>query len=130
VINYPSKPYQFTPLHNLLTRGQELNNGAHIRTRNYVERLFGTWKRRFPVLACGIRLKLDTALVIVPTPVLHNMAIDINEEEPPPLEAIDPGELERFIALGQIQNKLFLVDHPNPVNLRNELVHNYFANFN
>jgi hypothetical protein len=92
--------------------------------------LFGTWKRRFPVLACGIRLKLDTALVIVPTPVLHNMAIDINEEEPPPLEAIDPDELERFIALGQIQNILFLVDHPNPVNLRNELVHNYFANLN
>jgi hypothetical protein len=91
--------------------------------------LFGTWKRRFPVLAYGVRLKLDTALVvIVATAVLHNMAIDMNEEETPPPEAIDPDELERFIALGQIQDIPFLVDHPNPVNLRNELVHNYFAN--
>jgi hypothetical protein len=126
---YPLKPYLFTPLHNPLTRGQQLYNAAHIRTRNCVERLFGTWKRRFPVLAYGVRLKLDTALVvIVATAVLHNMAIDMNEEEPPPPEAIDPDELERFIALGQIQDIPFLVDHPNPVNLRNELVHNYFAN--
>jgi hypothetical protein len=117
------------PLHNPLTRGQQLYNAAHIRTRNCVERLFGTWKRRFPVLAYGVRLKLDTALVvIVATAVLHNMAIDMNEEETPPPEAIDPDELERFIALGQIQDIPFLVDHPNPVNLRNELVHNYFAN--
>jgi hypothetical protein len=66
---------------------------------------------------------LDTALVvIVATAVLHNMAIDMNEEETPPPEAIDPDELERFIALGQIQDIPFLIDHPNPVNLRNELV--------
>jgi hypothetical protein len=40
------------------------------------------------------------------------MAIDMNEEEPPPPEAIDPDELERFIALGQIQDIPFLINHP------------------
>jgi hypothetical protein len=48
----------------------------------------------------------------IATAVLHNIAIDMNEEEPPPPEAIDPGKLERFIALGQIQDIPFLIDHP------------------
>lgn len=53
------------------------------RTRNPVERQYGVWKRRFPVLALGLRLKLQTSMaVIVATAVLHNIAIEVKEEEP------------------------------------------------
>lgn len=42
------------------------------------------WKRRFPVLSLGIRLKVETALtVIVAVGVLHNIAVDRVEREPP-----------------------------------------------
>ncbi|KAJ9594549.1 hypothetical protein L9F63_027467, partial [Diploptera punctata] len=51
-----------------------LMQDIHIRTRNVVERLFGSWKRRFPVLAVGINVKLDNAFpIIVATAVLHNI---------------------------------------------------------
>lgn len=35
---YPLKPYLLTPLLNPQTRGQQLYNEAHIRTRNVIER--------------------------------------------------------------------------------------------
>nr|CAH7715984.1 unnamed protein product [Callosobruchus chinensis] len=53
------------------------------RTRNPVERQYGVWKRKFPVLAVGIRVQLATTLnIIVATAVLHNIAIDHNEDGP------------------------------------------------
>ena len=49
-----------------------------------MEKLFGIWKRRFPVLAYGCHLNLDnTLVVIIATAVLHNIARTMNEEEPP-----------------------------------------------
>nr|CAH7735618.1 unnamed protein product [Callosobruchus chinensis] len=54
-----------------------------IRTRNVVERQYGVWKRRFPVLKLGMRLNVNTIMaVIVATAVLHNMAIEENEDIP------------------------------------------------
>nr|CAI5825436.1 unnamed protein product [Callosobruchus analis] len=45
------------------------------RTRNPVERCFGVWKRRFPILAVGIRLKIEKVeAVVIATAVLHNIA--------------------------------------------------------
>jgi hypothetical protein len=60
-------------------------------------------------------------VMIVVTGVLHNLAIVMNEEEPPPPEAIDHDhiELELLIAMGQILQTPFLVDHPNPVEPHN-----------
>ena len=41
-------------------------------------------KRRFPVLATKLRLKLETAMpVIVATAVLNNIALDAHENLPP-----------------------------------------------
>ncbi|KAK5648276.1 hypothetical protein RI129_003168 [Pyrocoelia pectoralis] len=72
---YPLRSYFLTPLANPVTRGEQLYNEAHIRTRNSIERLFGNWKRRFPVLAYGLRLKLTTVgTVIMATGVLQNIA--------------------------------------------------------
>lgn len=71
---YPLKPYLLTPLINTQTRGQQLYNEAHIRTRNCIERCFGVWKRRFPVVALTLRLSLLRAnAVIIATAVLHNI---------------------------------------------------------
>ncbi|CAK1580190.1 unnamed protein product [Parnassius mnemosyne] len=61
---------------------------THIRTRNAVERSYGVWKRRFPVLALGLRVKLDNALVIImATAVLHKILRQQGETVPPD----DPG---------------------------------------
>ncbi|KAJ3653970.1 hypothetical protein Zmor_013188 [Zophobas morio] len=86
---YAIRPFLLTPLRAPVTRAEQLYNESQIRTRNPVERCFGVWKRRFPALAFGIRLKLHKVeAVVVATAVLHNIAIILNEEEPP----LDPEE--------------------------------------
>lgn len=72
---YPLRSYLLTPLESPSTPAEHLYNEAHIRTRNVVERMFGIWKRRFPVLSVGIRTKLELAQgIIVACAVLHNIA--------------------------------------------------------
>ncbi|XP_064485838.1 putative nuclease HARBI1 [Ornithodoros turicata] len=72
---YPCRPYLLTPLAAPNSVAEKRYQNKHVATRNTVERLFGVWKRRFPVLKMGLRLKIDTALaVIVATAVLHNIA--------------------------------------------------------
>ncbi|KAJ3641434.1 hypothetical protein Zmor_027941 [Zophobas morio] len=83
---YPARCYFLTPLLNPQTQGEQLYNEAHIRTRNIIERTFGVWKRRFPILAYGCRLKQNTVLaVIIACAVLHNIArerpAEINQHE-------------------------------------------------
>lgn len=81
---YPVRPYLITPLLNVQNRPENLFNESLIRTRNVVERSYGVWKRRFPALGMGIRLKLDTTqALIVATAVLHNIACHENEPDAP-----------------------------------------------
>lgn len=88
---YPTKPYLFTPLLNPEGRAQQLYNESHIRTRTVVEHTFGIWKRRFPILAYGSRLKINTVMtIIIATTVLHNIAQRRGEDIPP----IDNEELD------------------------------------
>lgn len=83
---YPVRNYLLTPLINPNTPAEECYNETQIRTRNIIERFFGVIKRRFPVLSLGMRLKLETVQdVIVATAVLHNLARNQNEENPPVL---------------------------------------------
>lgn len=90
-----------TPLLNPITPGEQHYNQSHIRTRNTVERLFGVLKKRFPILAYGCRLKIDTFLtIIVACSVLHNIAIDVGDIEAPPL----PQELNEHILNNLIMN--------------------------
>ena len=45
--------------------------------------MFGVWKKRFPVSARGMRTNLQTTLrTIVATAVLHNFAIQRNDDLP------------------------------------------------
>ncbi|XP_069695193.1 putative nuclease HARBI1 [Periplaneta americana] len=80
---YPCRAYLLTPLLHPATEAEENYQRSHIATRNTVERLFGVWKRRFPVLALGMRTKISTTLAtIVATAVLHNIANEHNENLP------------------------------------------------
>lgn len=81
---YPLRTYLLTPYLDPQTRAQERYNRAHKRTRNCVERMYGVWKRRFPVLSMGLRTKMQTTLkIIVATAVLHNIAIQTRDNIPP-----------------------------------------------
>ncbi|XP_049699813.2 putative nuclease HARBI1 [Helicoverpa armigera] len=84
---YELTNYLLTPFQNPDTPTKTLYNESQIRTRNVIERCFGVWKRRFPVLSIGLRCRLPLAQdVIVACAVLHNLARSKNEEEPP----VDP----------------------------------------
>ena len=124
---YAVRNYFLTPLVNPVLRGERLYNEAHVRTRNVIERCFGVWKRRFPVLAYGLRLKLNTVLqVVVATAVLHNLAKDMNEGEPPLPENINEDELNYLIAVGEAGD----LPDPNQNNInyfRNQLINDYFS---
>lgn len=57
---YAQASYMMTPLAdgNVQTRAEMLYQESQIKTRNVVERAFGIWKRRFPILSRGISIKL------------------------------------------------------------------------
>lgn len=81
---YACCPYMMPPLENPGTPEEHLYNESQIRSRNCVERLFGVWKRRFPVLALGFQINLqNTFPIIVATAVLHNILRRRGEDIPP-----------------------------------------------
>lgn len=122
---YPVKPYLITPLLNTRNEAEALFNESIIRTRNVVERQYGVWKRRFPALAMGLRLNLDTTqAVIVSTAVLHNVAC--NEREDVPLVN---AEQEAAINLANNVNVEGIREERGGVNniTRYNFINNYFA---
>lgn len=114
---YGLKPYLMTKLQQTLTPAENLYNESIIRTRNVVERQYGLWKRRFPILRFGMRLKIETTMtVIVATAVLHNIAIDMNDNFPE-----DEVEAEN-------DNLLPMENNENiPENIRTLLINEHFA---
>lgn len=61
------------------------------------------WKRRFPVLAYGLRLNLDTVRAIIPAvAVLYNIAKNMHEPEPPLPYDMAEQELEYLIEIGHV----------------------------
>ena len=75
---YPCPQYLMTPIHDPQTRPQRNYNVAQIRTRNNVERMFGTCKSS--CLSTTIRTKLQTTLtIIVATAVLFNFKRSRND---------------------------------------------------
>lgn len=107
-------------------RGEQQYNDALTRTRNLVERTIGIWKRRFPVIAYGLRLKIDTVMsIIVATAVLHNLARNMNEPEPPLPDEIVEQELNYLIDAGHIE--VPYQQNPPVAHAQLEII-NYFAN--
>lgn len=92
---YSLQSYLMTKLIETRTAAENLYNESIIRTRNTVERQYGVWKRRFPILKLGMRMKLETIMnVIVATAVLHNVALDMNEEIPENWNEVDVEEVQ------------------------------------
>ncbi|XP_063384401.1 putative nuclease HARBI1 [Cydia fagiglandana] len=81
---YAQTVFMMTPLGNVTSPMQSLYNESQIRTRNVIERTFGIWKGRFPIVSRGIQVNLSTIPgIIVATCVLHNIARLQNDLEPP-----------------------------------------------
>ena len=115
---YPNRSYLLTPLLNPISRSEKMYNRSHIKTRNCVERLFGVWKRRFPCLHLGFRVKLKNVTpIIIATAVLHNFAIDASED----CNFIDlQTDFEDIPALNHDSSK-------NTSAVRQQFIHQYFS---
>lgn len=112
---YASTSYMMTPLQDYHTPAEQLYNESQIRTRNVIERFFGVWKRRFPVMAVGLRVQLMKVFpIITATLVLHNIARRSGEEVPSGLEITLPAPWEELLA----QDDIPINYVPNPTNRR------------
>lgn len=125
---YGIRNYLITPLANPRTAAENLFNESQTRTRNVIERTFGIWKRRFPVLALGIRLHATKIQkVIVATAILHNIACQMRDVVP----AVDQ-EIEAAINLMNNVNGQYIGNIQNNINVNNVtrqvLINNYFHN--
>ncbi|CAH1969942.1 unnamed protein product [Acanthoscelides obtectus] len=106
---YDLQPFLLTPLEEPRTRPEQLYNESLIKTRNIIERTISVWKKCFPCLAYGMRLKTETAMtVVVATAVLHNFARQMSEPEPP---VENRNRLNCVIDLGQMTNSKSLPNH-------------------
>ncbi|XP_055907449.1 putative nuclease HARBI1 [Eupeodes corollae] len=119
---YQCRRYMMTPLRNCNNPQETLYNESQIRTRNCVERSYGVWKRRFPILSTGIKVKLTTIQsIIVATAVLHNICCKNNEADPPAAdnsinEAMNNGYDSERTSNSQNEN----------TSVRSSLVNDYF----
>ncbi|KAJ8910259.1 hypothetical protein NQ315_004995 [Exocentrus adspersus] len=122
---YPIKNYLITPLLQTRNEAENLFNESLIRTTNVVERSYGLWKRRFPALALGLRLKVQTTLnVIVASAVLHNIACDYHEQEPP----LNQDQEQAINFINNIGHNEDVVAPRGPPNFtRLNLINNHFA---
>lgn len=118
-----------TPILNPANRAEQLYNESLVRTRVIIERVNGILKRRFPILAYGCRLKLETTLtIIVACAVLHNVCIDQNDIDPP-----DPDDVDLFnqVMLDDEIPDIPVVDDNQPGlpqgTISRQLLINYFA---
>lgn len=125
---YACRPYTMPPLEECRSPEDRLYNESQIRSRNPVERLFGCWKRRFPILALGMRVRVEkTFPIIVATAVLHNIVCRAGEELPPDdptlllprpwEELLHEGEMGEFVRARQPRH-----DH-----VRRRIISNYFT---
>ncbi|XP_069686072.1 putative nuclease HARBI1 [Periplaneta americana] len=119
---YPCRSYLMPPLDIVHTPAENLYNESQIRSRNVIERTFGLWKRRFPVLALGMNVTLDhTFAVITATAVLHNILRRAGEELPqddPHLQL--PAPWAELLGEGQIDGRLY--QQNRPISRRDNLV--------
>lgn len=102
---YLATPYTGANANLLIDRCKQRYNRSIISTRNVVERQYGVWKRRFPVLAYGMRVKKSTCQkVIIACAILHNFAIEVNEAEPPMVDDAFMNEIDGGIVENDVLN--------------------------
>lgn len=73
---YPLNTYLMTPLSDPATPAEIAYNSAHKTSRNAIERTFGVWKRRFPIIAAGTQIKKENLYnIIVATAVCSALSL-------------------------------------------------------
>ncbi|XP_049302059.1 putative nuclease HARBI1 [Bactrocera dorsalis] len=114
-----------TPLHSVNSAAERLYNESHIRSRNPIERSYGVWKRRFPVLSLGIRMNCTKVQsIIVATAVLQNICCLHRDTEAPPL---DPEIDTQILSVLSIPNNRSSDRRTEKNVTRNNLINGYFA---
>ena len=79
---YGIAPFLMVPYSNPTTNAHVIFNKAHKENRIVIEQTFGQWKRRFPILRYGIRLKLERApSCVVACAVLHNIVKYLGDDD-------------------------------------------------
>jgi hypothetical protein len=97
---FPCLPWNLTPILVVnRTPAEDAYNRAHKKTRRLIECCFGVLKKRFMVLATGIRASPEFAgQLIVACVCLHNICLDHGDigevYEVEEIELADPGPLE------------------------------------
>ncbi|XP_067014193.2 putative nuclease HARBI1 [Anabrus simplex] len=121
---YPNRPYLITPLAAPDSPEEQLFNESQIRTRNCVERSYGVWKRRFPILSTGIRLHHNKVQsIVVATAVLHNICCLNNDMNLPVLEP----HIENAVhVVNNVPNARETQNFNNSV--RNAIIYDHFKN--
>lgn len=120
---YANTQHVVTPLLQTSNRIEEMYNESLIRTRNVVERQYGVWKRRFPILSFGFRTKLDTTMAaIIACAVLFNITRKLDGEEPP-----DDYEVRSSDGVQEEPPQtLMRVNNNDRFTARNRLLNDYF----
>ncbi|XP_050337848.1 putative nuclease HARBI1 [Bactrocera neohumeralis] len=122
---YENNKRILTPLHSVNNAAERLYNESHIRSRNPIERSYGVWKRRFPVLSLGIRMNCTKVQsIIVATAVLQNICCLHRDTEAPPL---DPEIDRRILSVLSIPNNRSSDRRTEKNVTRNNLINGYFA---
>ncbi|XP_049694849.2 putative nuclease HARBI1 [Helicoverpa armigera] len=118
---YENTSYLLTPLQTPMTPAEHLYNESQIRSRNVVERTYGVWKNRFPILSKKILLSVSRVqAVIVACAVLHNIAIDMRDDH---FEAIySVGEPDEHDVVNQSS-----LENVGDATVRSNLINDYFG---
>lgn len=120
---YSCVKFLMTPLLQTHNCAEELYNESQIRTRNVIERAFGTWKRRFPILAIGMRMSIATIQdIIVATAVLQNIARQMDNPEPP----VDFEIIELIDAMEEHENPIAILANARGDTAKRVLIETYF----
>uniref|UniRef100_UPI0037E94BCA putative nuclease HARBI1 n=1 Tax=Semicossyphus pulcher TaxID=241346 RepID=UPI0037E94BCA len=121
---YPLRSYLVTPITNPATPQEERFNEAHTHTRTHIERVFGRWKSCYRCIhrsSGGLRLSpVKCCRVIVVRAMLHNIAVRVGADEPPPVD--EDGETSEDEAPNPAPRESRAALHQAGVQTREELV--------
>lgn len=112
------------------TQAENMYQRSHISTRNIVKRYNGQWKKRFPCLWIGMRIRnMNTILnVIVATAVLHNICKVFVDHSAPDLS---PEEETLYDDAMREENQIYAqqpIQRDNRNATANQYLLNYFGN--
>ena len=84
--------------------GEQRYNRAHKKTRIYIEHAFGVLKKRFPCLLYALWSKQleNVRAIIAAAIILHNLVIDLREDDPQLPPNIQEPTFQRQLARGQV----------------------------